>query len=705
MEESGAGLGAMEESTEDPVTELMTPCEETLHPEEKARLMKLLNERQGTAKIKTDFIDFDKIHLKYGPMSSDKPPQNGDRANSDVSRQEADRKEPPQKKLKKTRGMNHSRPRNKWVPVSEKLCPAIMGGEVCSYGEKCNYSHDIAAMGAARQPDIGDRCYNFEMFGKCRHGVVCRFGGSHITEDFQNVVDKEKVKANAGKSITVNNLPVDLKTRLRKKKEKFENADRFLSQLGTKKKPSKQSDGSKSLNTVPKAAGDISVSSDPTKLSTSDEVNQRDMNIQQEETANPNQVSESGSVLIDASTNQGTDVAAHTLKSPQASSSQSGDGVSMATQQPASGTVTDQDVIKIRKREKKQLNVEGKSYLAPLTTVGNLPFRRVCKRLGADITCGEMAMSINLLQGQPSEWALLKRHSSEDCFGVQLAGYFPDTITKCAEMINTYCDVDFVDLNVGCPIDLVYQKGGGSALMSRAGKFEDIVRGMDAVLDVPVTVKMRTGISEKHNIAHKLIPKIYDWGASLVTLHGRSREQRYTRTADWSYIRECVEIAKPHPLIGNGDILSFEDVTAHLENSGAAGVMIARGALIKPWVFTEIKEQRHWDISANERLGILRDYTNYGLEHWGSDTEGVEKTRRFLLEWLSFLHRYIPVGILERLPQKIQQRPPYYMGRNDLETLMSSTNCADWVKISEMLLGPVPDSFQFLPKHKANSYS
>ncbi|CAG2178059.1 unnamed protein product, partial [Oppiella nova] len=102
---------------------------------------------------------------------------------------------------------------------------------------------------------------------------------------------------------------------------------------------------------------------------------------------------------------------------------------------------------------------------------------------------------------------------------------------------------------------------------------------------------------------------------------------------------------------------------------------IGRGALIKPWIFTEIKERRLWDISAGERLDILRDFVNYGLENWGSDDEGVTKTRRFLLEWLSFLHRYIPVGVLERLPQRINERPPPFVGRTDLETLLSSGSC------------------------------
>ena len=94
--------------------------------------------------------------------------------------------------------------------------------------------------------------------------------------------------------------------------------------------------------------------------------------------------------------------------------------------------------------------------------------------------------------------------------------------------------------------------------------------------------------------------------------------------------------------------------------------MIGRGALIKPWIFEEIKERRTIDKSSSERFDMLKDYVNFGLEHWGADKQGVANTRRFLLEWLSFLCRYVPVGIIEGQPQTMNKRPPPYVARNDL---------------------------------------
>lgn len=353
----------------------------------------------------------------------------------------------------------------------------------------------------------------------------------------------------------------------------------------------------------------------------------------------------------------------------------------------------------------KKINWKNKLYLAPLTTVGNLPFRRICKEFGADITCSEMVLSLSLLQGHNQEWALTKRHETEDIFGIQICGNNPHTLTKSAQVLQENVDMDFLDLNLGCPLDQIFKQGAGSGLLLRSKKLEVCLKSMRTVLNVPLTLKSRSGISKDQNIAHNLIPMFKDSGVSLITIHGRSREQRYTKLADWNYVNECAKLASPVPVFGSGDIMSYEDYeNLKVEFPNITGAAIGRGALIKPWIFQELKEKRHWDISSSERLEILKKFVSYGLDHWGSDTRGVETTRRFLLEWLSFCYRYIPVGILERVPQKVNERPPHYKGRNELETLMASGNCDDWVEISKMLLGPVPDGFKFLPKHKANSW-
>ncbi|VDM41644.1 unnamed protein product [Toxocara canis] len=353
-------------------------------------------------------------------------------------------------------------------------------------------------------------------------------------------------------------------------------------------------------------------------------------------------------------------------------------------------------------REKLKLDlrsVSRKPYLAPLTTVGNLPFRRICVDFGAEITCGEMGVCTSLLSGTSSEWSLLKRHPSEKIFGVQLAGGFPDTMSRAAQ-------VDFIDVNCGCPLDLINEKGGGCALASRSNKLDEVMKAMSTVMgDVPLTLKLRTGVREGVYTAHQTIARIVaTCPPQLITLHPRSKEQRYTKLADWGYTRECSRAAAKVPLWACGDVLSYHDYYSKLDEYPVSGVMIARGALIKPWIFTEIKERRDWDISATERLEFIQRFVNYGLDHWGSDDAGVEKTRSFLLEWLSFAYRYIPVGLLEVIPQRINERPPAFRGRNELETLMSSDRSQDWVKISEMFLGKVPDGFLFVPKHNANAY-
>ncbi|ORC87816.1 tRNA-dihydrouridine synthase 3 [Trypanosoma theileri] len=349
----------------------------------------------------------------------------------------------------------------------------------------------------------------------------------------------------------------------------------------------------------------------------------------------------------------------------------------------------------------------NKLVLAPLTTVGNLPFRRICKTYGADITVGEMALVYNLNRLQKSEWSLLRRHESEDIFGIQIAVSRPQDALTWAKAIETSgFSYDFVDINCGCPVDKLVLSGCGCGLWERKGnRLKDVVQSLAQNQSKPVTIKCRIGPDEDAPLLHKQIGEYEGWGASAVTIHGRSRKQRYTKLANWSYVDDCATRTNL-PVTGNGDILSWEDVVEHREQCPHVNsYMIGRGALIKPWIFEEIKMEQSKDISSHERFEILRRFCDYGLSHWGSDERGVLTTRRFLCEWLSFLCRYVPVGLLERLPQRMNERPPFYEGRDELETLMSSDSAVDWIRISEMLLGPAGDKFKFTPKHKSNSYA
>ena len=423
--------------------------------------------------------------------------------------------------------------------------------------------------------------------------------------------------------------------------------------------------------------------------------------------------------------------------------------------------------------------------LAPLTTQGNLPFRRLCVQFGAQLTYSEMAMGLPLIQGKKSEWALLRAHHSELSpptfqakghvvegydtpkdfkFGAQIAGNQPWLAMKTTEALTSLCShLRVVDLNCGCPIDLVCDQGAGSALLDNPSKLEKILRGMNTVSgEVPITVKIRMGTKDARPTAIKLIDRlIYGTeqsqavddltsGVAAITLHGRSKQQRYSKSADWQYIAECAALIKQHRengdtltdtiketdartqpnagkvyFNGNGDCYSHIDYYNHLDHASVDAVMIGRGALIKPWIFEEIAQGQYLDKSSRERLEYIEQFCRYGMQVWGSDEQGIGTTRRFLLEWLNFTHRYVPLGILEHLPPNIQERAQPWRGRDELETLMASENYKDWIKIrfvgfflcfvleryilltcpdSEMFLGPAHKDFRFQPKHKSNSY-
>ncbi|CAB4484840.1 FMN-linked oxidoreductase [Rhizophagus irregularis] len=660
------------------------------------------SKRRGIAPVKAEFI-INKQNIQENCESVFGDEEAGDNSKN---------KEPSKKKSRVTRkrGRNKEQAKNTFAePI--RLCHKISLGEQCD-NEFCKFSHDLQAYLKVKGEDLSDRCPNFEKFGKCRFGYRCRYLKAHLSPDDKLIVNEEL--ASSGIFVEEkNNQSTQVQKRLRTHSYKFPKADTYLAEMQQEIEKQKELEKANRLaksnpdNKLNKPSEESNVDAGTNvelseRLDTN-EVKVNDLNedltlkVEEESDKSFGSDTESTNAKKRIKYENGDFENKEKVKLEEEIELKSRDDVNVEE-------FIDTPDVPLRTREKKKMTFKNKLYLAPLTTVGNLPFRRICKEFGADITCGEMAMATNLLQGQQSEWALLKRHISEDCFGVQICGAKAEHLVKCAEMLNNEIEADFIDVNLGCPIDLVFNKGGGSKLLMHDGRLGKILKGMNKVMDIPVTVKLRTGILDNMPLAAKLIPKFQNWGVELATLHGRSRQQRYTKLADWKYITEVSSKTNGMSYFGNGDVLGYEDYYHHIENDHVDGVMIGRGALIKPWIFDEIKSKRHYDISSKERFDILRKFCDYGMEHWGSDTIGINQTRRFLCEWMSFLYRYIPVGLLEVLPQRINERPPAFRGRDDLETLMASPNSKDWVKISEMLLGPAPDSFVFVPKHASNSY-
>ncbi len=678
--------------------------------------------RRGTAPVKEEFL----IYNSQDPRDHDLGLQEA--ANDDAAEAFHHQDRQPSgnnsksKRRDKNQGQNKARKfgtsRDEVGLCSTRVRNNEFSPDTCSFGEKCRFEHGLRKyLKDHKREDLAtfsSLCPVFEVKGRCPVGWKCRFVGSHSkeiehedgSEELVLVEDKDRVAAHAdeaateeGESGVANALSASDRIRLSKKNFPTRKSDKYLKWL----------------------------------QATAENPDQQGRRNQQQQEEIPQQ-------------DTGRSAANGTLRN--SSSPEPADSMKVGT-----GDKLDNKSSYIespsRPSEKRRLYFGPETpILAPLTTQGNLPFRRLCTSLGATFTYSEMAMSMPLLQGQKSEWALMKAHESDLLpptftttaqpnivydynqsrdlrFSAQIAANKPWLVCKATEILTTLLPKGLrcVDLNVGCPIDLVYREGAGSALMDSPHKLEKMLRGMNVVSgEIPITVKIRMGTKDKLPTAQKLVDRLVlgnhehrgdSCGVAAITLHGRSRQQRYTRSADWEYISDTAKLMKdlnakadsladtirepeerdqPNPhkgsassskvfFIGNGDVYSHTHYDSHFTHAPIDGCMVARGALIKPWIFEEIATGQYLDKSSSERLGYIEKFCRYGLEAWGSDEVGVGQTRRFLLEWLSFSCRYVPIGMLEVLPPNIQDRPPRYRGRDELESLMASDNFRDWIKI------------------------
>ena len=304
--------------------------------------------------------------------------------------------------------------------------------------------------------------------------------------------------------------------------------------------------------------------------------------------------------------------------------------------------------------------------MAPMTKGSNLPYRRLCMELGARVLISEMVVARRLKQRRQGEFALIRRAPHEPCFAVQLAGNNPEEMAWAAALVESR-GADFIDINLGCPIDHFTRKGLGAALGRQPSRVKRIVEAMCKAVTIPVTVKIRLGWNADSLNYPALAAAAVDGGAAAVFVHGRTREARYRQPADWNAVAELAA-SLPVPVIGNGDVLFAHEAHERLAASNATAAMTARGALIKPWLFKEFLDG-YWDISADERLVLYRRYVTLALEHWGDDDHGRQRAREFLRWHVGFWCRYAPRRPDGTWPT-MQQREGAWDYRSNLEALL-----------------------------------
>jgi len=309
--------------------------------------------------------------------------------------------------------------------------------------------------------------------------------------------------------------------------------------------------------------------------------------------------------------------------------------------------------------------------LAPMEDVTELPFRIICKRYGADLMFTEFVASEGLIRDIAKSVEKLKIDECERPVGIQIFGHNVDSLLKAAE-IALEANPDIIDLNCGCPVKKVVNKGAGAAMMKTPEKIEEAVRKIVQISNKPVTVKTRVGWDASSINVEDIVLRVQDAGAAAVTIHGRTRAQMYTGEADWNIIAKVkANPAINIPIIGNGDIISGESAKEKLKLSNVDGLMIGRAAVGNPWIFNQIK---HYLLTGEElpppdlreRIAVCKEHINMSLNskdekravlemrhHYVKYFKGVENFKPYKMKLMQALETKDVFDVLDELEMSI----------------------------------------------------
>lgn len=280
--------------------------------------------------------------------------------------------------------------------------------------------------------------------------------------------------------------------------------------------------------------------------------------------------------------------------------------------------------------------LESPVILAPMSGVSDMPFRRLVKRMGAGLVISEMIASQAMIRQTRQTMKMIEKSADELPMAVQLAGCEPHVMAEAAKL-NVDMGAQIIDINMGCPVKKIVNGHAGSALMRDEDLASRILEATVKAVNVPVTLKMRTGWDDNSRNAPKLAKIAESHGIKMITVHGRTRCQLYNGKSDWDFIRRVKESVSI-PVVGNGDVVALDDAKTLLEKSGADGVMVGRGSYGRPWFLNQIDHflktgERLDNPSPREVHAIVREHADMIFTHYGMQT-GVKMARKHMA-WYS----------------------------------------------------------------------